>query len=114
MTIKARVMAALTNVGVSVFFGDWHPATPGAKPPTAYITFTTMTAPGAHDDDKRVSWDHYIYLTLWSSAPYQTQRAAIISAMETAGFAIIGINEGAENRTDENRCSIDWKFVEEV
>lgn len=112
MTIKTRVMTALT--GMACYFGDWYPDAPGEKPPACYVTFTTMTTPDAHNDDKRTSWAHYVYLTLWSAGAYQAQRAAIISALETAGFANIEIKEDAQSRTDMNQCSFTWKYVEEV
>ena len=114
MTIRARVIAALANISVPVFFGGWYPARPGDMPPVAYITFTTMSTPSNHVDDVRVAWRHYIYITLWSTAPYQTQRTALFTAMETAGFDVSELRESTEETTNTNRCDMTWVFHEDV
>ena len=78
-------MAALKTVGVPVFFGGWYPDG-NEQPPATYITFTAMSRPALFQDDARTGWRHYVYMSLWSTAPYQSIREKLFELMEEAGF----------------------------
>lgn len=112
MTIRARVMDALKNVGIPVYFGGWHPATAGEQPPNTYMTFTTMSNADTHTDDVRTGWRHYVYLTLWAKGAYS--KDGIITAMETAGFDCGPMNEGMETDTGMNMCAMTWEYREVI
>ena len=114
MTIKARVMAALADVGFPVYFGGWKATTAGELPPNIYAAFTTVTQPHTYADNRRKGWRHYVYITLWASGTYTSQRQAVIDALESAGFAVTDDTEDYEDDTKMFRCSITAFFLEAI
>lgn len=114
MTIGERVMAALQNAGLPVYFDDWHPAKSGDAPPAVYLTYATASRPNEHADDKRTGWEHFVYLDLWSKGGNQTQKALVMTAMETAGFDIEDARDSHEGKTDTRQCAMTWVYQETV
>jgi hypothetical protein len=107
VSIGALVKSTINGI-VPVELGSWT----GATKPSQYAIFTTVSAPNAHADNLRKGWRHHIYLTLFSTVAYATQKASIIAAVEGAGFSVVDIDEGFDN--GDFRCAFTLLYLEAV
>lgn len=111
MTIRARVMQALKNIGIPVYWVKWVGDTP---PPRPYIIFQGVSRPAHYADNRYTARIHYIYMDLYSDQNPHQHTEAIRSAMESAGFSEVEQRDVAQDtlaRTEMTDFHIAWTWV---
>lgn len=116
MDIRAKIVTALSGVGVPVYWMKWAGDT---NPPDTYITFQTVNRPRDYADDSYHSRSHYVYLDIFSQADPYPHITPVRAAMEGAGFVEVECRDvGQENMRStelvDYHIAFTWAYREDV
>jgi len=90
MDIRAKIVTALSELGVPVYWIKWSGDT---NPPDTYITFQTVNRPRDYADDRYTARSYYVYLDLFSETDPYPHIGSIRGALEGAGFAEVACRD---------------------
>lgn len=111
MTIRARVMQALKNIGIPVYWVKW---VGDSTPPPAYLIFQAVSRPVSYADNRYTARLYHIYMDLFSEGNPHQYTAAVTAAMTAAGFSEVELRDVGQDtltRTEIQDFHIAWTWA---